>query len=120
MQIELGVTATDFEYVLPGDQLARCQRYYRTSESLNGSIRAVTTNVVFASPDATDMRAAPVHTVIITASGVIHDSTASVNRALTTTINTAGPRLELVLTAGGTAGNQVQLQNGAISLSAEL
>lgn len=28
VQLEFGATATDFEYVNPADQLARCQRYY--------------------------------------------------------------------------------------------
>ena len=32
MQFELGDTATDFEYVMPADQLARCQRYYEVSD----------------------------------------------------------------------------------------
>ena len=32
VQLELGVTATDFEYVLPADQLARCKRYFERFE----------------------------------------------------------------------------------------
>lgn len=34
VQLEFGDTATEFEYINPADQLARCQRYYQKSYSL--------------------------------------------------------------------------------------
>ena len=36
VQLEFGDTATDFEYVSPADQLARCQRYFQRIDALTG------------------------------------------------------------------------------------
>ena len=38
VQLEFGDTATDFEYVNPADQLARCQRYFERIKTVGGSI----------------------------------------------------------------------------------
>jgi hypothetical protein len=43
VQLEFGDTATEFEYVSPADQLARCQRYYWRVEKTSSNVALGTT-----------------------------------------------------------------------------
>lgn len=63
VQLEFGDTATDFEYVSPADQLARCQRYFERQNIMSGAIftvgQAVSTSQVESFITYTEKRAIP-------------------------------------------------------------
>ncbi len=64
-QLEFGDTATDFEYVNPADQLARCKRYFErlggnsSDQVVLGISHAPTTTTVFVPIQFNDKRAIP-------------------------------------------------------------
>jgi hypothetical protein len=97
VQLEFGDTATEFEYVHPADQLARCQRYFQKSYAKDIDPGTVTTaGAEIATYGSTLSNAAPFHITFTThlrsagaitfysystgASGKIHNSNAAADR----------------------------------------
>ena len=128
MQLELGLSATDFEYVQPADQRARCERYYEQFNYL--SARPISNGQAFSATSATaslnwsHKRSLP--TVTETGAGTINFRT-SVGAATGTVsfdfIDLDGCRIGATGAAGLTAGNASEVISTGITsigISAEL
>ena len=128
VQIELGVTATDFEYVLPADQIARCHRYFErldlASSSVIGTAHCLSTTSSIAHLGYSLKRAIPT----LSQSGVFNTLTAVGGAApspvLTFVIpNTTSVRLSMAVSSGLVAGNASAIITGSaatIDIDAEL
>ena len=73
VQLEFGTEATEFEYVSPADQLARCQRYFERlgDDAMVGSGQCEATNSAHVYVNYSRKRAVPVVTFPSTASGYV-------------------------------------------------
>jgi len=129
VQLEVGSSATGFEYRIYGTELANCQRYYYKTNPTNatnnlgglGGNLYTTTNGAMFMNNPVPMRAAPTLT-----RGGANDTmyVAGINGNATGTWQniTAGPLsvwVELISMSSGALGYQVQY-NGQLSASAEL
>lgn len=128
MQLELGSSATDFEYVQPADQLARCHRYSEVLTYVNattittGQARSATTAI--ARLHYTTKRATPSVNIttgsLLTATSTGADAGGSESFD---TIDKKGCRVLNTTAAGLVAGNAVELSAASsltITVSAEL
>jgi hypothetical protein len=131
VQLEVGSSATGFEYVDYGTQLAMCQRYYAksydyatvpaTSEAGNSRVAtyANDTNAVFYMKLPINMRTAPTLTVYSTyngASGFAREGGSTTNKAVTT-LGTGETACLVALLGTATATNFYYIQ---YAVSAEL
>ena len=128
MQLELGSTATDFEYVQPADQLARCLRYFERLEFEGAFATAQvfnTTQGIF-SVLISEKRRVP--DVTFSAASGFQARTApgsSVNMTIITSATASTKNIDLSFTIGTTvlvAGNaaQIRTDTGTIDLNSEL
>lgn len=126
VQLEISATATDFEYVTPADQLARCHRYFeRISSAHLGGGYAETTTQGQVGQMYTHKRAVPTITyssqtsVQLVKAGASETSTA-ISSALASTTSS---RIIVDVASGLTAGEAVAiyiLPGEYIDVSAEL
>jgi hypothetical protein len=128
VQLEFGDTATEFEYVSPADQEARCKRYFErrnyTTSSIAGILQAISTTVAWGPLDFSPKRTAPV----ITFNGQLYGLTAgggAVGSTVLSSANTGLDNARWVMTAASTlnAGDAVAIFANAssyIDIDAEL
>ena len=120
-QLETGTTATDFENLQYGQQLALCQRYCQYNLQASG-YSTNTTTVEVPVGVMTEMRAVPTGTVINTATrvgdyGVADRNITALNSVFKGTINGVSVNLAVTTT---TASKPQALQGNTILFSAEL
>lgn len=129
VQLEFGDTATEFEYVHPADQLARCQRYYYRIG--NGSDKPTQTGSVYNTNDGysthlhpTTMRAAPALSFSAIGDFDYYQNGAVVNGASAVAIqgNTPNTSSQIRHTATLTVGQPFifEVNNGWYAFDAEL
>jgi hypothetical protein len=121
VQLETGSTATDFENLQYGQQLALCQRYCQYNLQASG-YSTNTTTVEVPVGVMTEMRAVPTGTVINTATrvgdyGVDDRNITALNSVFKGTINGVSVNLAVTTT---TASKPQALQGNTILFSAEL
>ena len=129
MQIELGSSATDFEYVQPADQLARCYRFFQKIISTSGSVFSVGQAFGTTNPEAdlhfSVKRSIP--TITQGGAGTLQWRTAAggaTGTVVISLINTQTASLTASGASGLVAGNAVAITsvggNIEISIEAEL
>jgi hypothetical protein len=132
VQLEFGDTATEFEYVTPADQLARCQRYFeRRSYASNTSIltaQCTGTTTCIGTLNYQHKRAIPAVSdsggtiQVLDAAGALLAST-SLTYANSTTAGLDNVRVQPVVASGLVAGNASSLFTNStidIDIDAEL
>ena len=128
VQLEFGDTATEFEYVSPADQEARCKRYFErrhyATSSIAGILQAISTTVAWGPLDFSPKRTVPA----ITFNGQLYGLTAGGGAIGSTVLSSANVGLDnarWVMTAASTlnAGDAVAIFANAssyIDIDAEL
>jgi hypothetical protein len=128
VQLEVGSTATSFDYRPYGTELALCQRYYQLAEGFGGTSYA-TVNIGVPIQFKTEMRTSPSLTatavIQITYPGVNDYDQSSANAAIVSSrVSTRGVYLSCGNFTGLTNGifhpQNVAVNNAAIALIAEL
>lgn len=110
VQLEFGTEATEFEYVSPADQLARCQRYFERfggviGATVYGAGYADTTTRFDAAVQYVLKRTTPTITYSATNGAIVFKAGSSVTSSATTVFNqTPSTALLSVTAAGLTAG----------------
>lgn len=127
-QVELGDTATDFEYISPADQLVRCHRYFERKNYANTSMiatgQAYSTADTFADLKFLEKRSTP--TVVEGGAGMIQGAnsvSAATGTATFSVINKESCRISIGGAVGLVAGNaSMVLSSGVtyIDIDAEL
>ena len=130
VQLEVGSSATGFEYRQYGQELALCQRYYQQLGSASGTANS-TTGFSGAIQFPVQMRATPTAaltnrmSITDTYSADYTQSAATISFSGGNRVNTLGMNFDLANFSGLTVGRPyitlpVSYQNGIIAMSAEL
>ena len=123
VQLEVGSSATGFEYVNYQTSLANCQRYYRDSTIGIGGGVANSTTVVLRGTHPTTMRTTPtvggasMTIYLLTVAGSFSQSSFNANASVT---SAADFTLECANFSGMTAYYPVGMVSGKLTFSAEL
>lgn len=131
VQLEFGDTATEFEYVSPADQLARCQRYFERLLFDSGSeifttMQAISTTAAFGSFKFSIKRAIPTVTFDNPTNWKLTNATGAQQSVLTvggSGTSLTNREIQLTVASGLVAGNAVLAWPGtgeAIDIDAEL
>ena len=122
VQLEVGDAATDFEYVMPATQLARCQRYYwrnfpaASARRIANGLVGNSTTAFMLLPFPTELRSAATLSFSLLADWTLTDRGAAIT---VTSMATNATKSEMLITTGVssglTAGRVAQLRSANVS-----
>tara|TARA_R100000951_G_scaffold116061_1_gene126375 strand:- start:1605 stop:2672 length:1068 start_codon:yes stop_codon:yes gene_type:complete len=123
VQLEVGSTATDFEYRNLSEELALCERYYQLVPQVGLAYAGATTTVDTCCPFRTTMRATPTMSAIaaITVSNVTASDFAqsSANITGSVSVGASSAHLRLGNFSGLTTSDMYLCRNGDMNIAAD-